>query len=80
MLNIYVNLIVNNIFILLIIFQFLYVMEVSTDINSPEKNIKIVSVTEILLQSPMLNVMIVNAKIDHNEINYIDQYNSGKLK
>lgn len=54
-------------------------MEVSLDINSPKKHIKIVSITEILLQSPMLNMIIVNANIDHNDINSLEQYDSSKF-
>lgn len=65
----------NNIFC----FQLLYIMEVSLDINSPKKYVKIVSITEILLQSPMLNMIIVNAKIDHNDINSLEQYDSSKF-
>ncbi|VVC44130.1 WD40/YVTN repeat-like-containing domain,Enhancer of mRNA-decapping protein 4, WD40 repeat region,WD40- [Cinara cedri] len=49
----------------------LYVMETSVDINSSQ-NIKIVSISEILLHSPMLNMIILNAKIDHNEVNFTD--------
>jgi len=66
----------NNTFVVLIIFQLLFVMEVSIDINSTKNNMKIVSVTEILLQTPMLNIIIVNAKIDHNDVNYVE-HNSG---
>lgn len=52
-------------------------MEVSTDIKSDNKNMKIVSITEILLQSPVLNMIIVNAIIDHNDVNLVEQCNSG---
>jgi len=51
-------------------------MEVAIDINSSKNNMKIVSVTEVLLQTPMLNIIIVNAKIDHNEVNYVEQSSS----
>lgn len=57
-------------------FQFLYVMEISVDIKSSKNNMKIVSISEILLQSPMLNMIILNAKIDHNEVNFIEQSKS----
>lgn len=73
--NNFINLAINNVFY----FQLLYIMEVSLDINSPKKYIKIVSITEILLQSPMLNMIIVNAKIDHNDINSLEQYDSSKF-
>jgi len=43
-------------------------MEVADDIKSAKKNIKIVGITEVLLQSPMLNIIIVDAKIDHNDL------------
>jgi len=52
-------------------------MEVADDTKCSKHNIKIVSITEILLQSPMLNMIIVNAKIDHNEVNFTE--NIGKL-
>ncbi|XP_025421939.1 enhancer of mRNA-decapping protein 4 [Sipha flava] len=55
----------------------LYVMEVSVDPESPKKYIKIVSVTEILLPSPMLNMIIVNTKIDHNKTHFTENCNSG---
>lgn len=51
-------------------------MEVSVD-NTSEKNTRIVCITEIMLQSPMLNMIIVDAKIDRNEVNLID-HNDGK--
>lgn len=53
-------------------------MEVCADINSPEKKIKIVCVTEILLHSPILNMIIVDAKVNHNEVNFMDEHNFGK--
>jgi hypothetical protein len=53
-------------------------MEVSVDPESPKKYIKIVSVTEILLPSPMLNMIIVNTKIDHNKTHFTENCNSGK--
>lgn len=53
-------------------------MELSLDVNSSKKYVKIVCVSEILLQSPMLNIIIVNAKIDHNDINVVEQINSGE--
>ncbi|XP_050426511.1 enhancer of mRNA-decapping protein 4 [Adelges cooleyi] len=49
----------------------LYVMEVALDENSPKKSLKIVSVTEIILQSPILNMIIVDTKTD-NDSNLID--------
>lgn len=64
---------VNNTFYHL---QLLYVMEVSID-NTSEKNTRIICITEIMLQSPMLNMIIVNAKIDRNDVNLID-HNDGK--
>lgn len=73
--NNFINLTINY----LLYFQQLYIMEVSLDINSPKKHIKIVSITEVLLQSPMLNMIIVNAKIDHNDINSLEQYDSSKF-
>jgi len=64
-----------------IIFQLLFVMEIAIDVNSPKSNMKIVSVTEILLQTPMLNMIIVNAKVDNNEVNYLEQRTTcGMLK
>lgn len=57
-------------------FQLLYALELSVDINSSKKNIRIVSVSEILLKSPMLNIIIVNAKVDHNDMNLVEQINS----
>lgn len=53
-------------------------MEVCVDIKSPKKNIKIVSVTEILLQSSILNMIIVDAKITHNDVKCTEDYDSGK--
>lgn len=55
-------------------------MELSVDINSSKKNIKIVSVSEILLQSPMLNMIIVNSKISHNDMSFIDKSNYSKYR
>ncbi|XP_022170349.1 enhancer of mRNA-decapping protein 4 [Myzus persicae] len=54
----------------------LYVMEVADDIQSAKKNIKIVGITEVLLQSPMLNMIIVDAKIDHNDLDITENHNS----
>lgn len=54
-------------------------MEVSVDITSPNKSMKIVCITEILLQTPMLNMIVVNAKIDHNDVHFTEQCDSGKL-
>lgn len=53
-------------------------MELSTDPDSPEKFIKIVSLSEILLPSPMLNMIIVNTKIDHNKAHFAENYNFSK--
>lgn len=54
-------------------------MEVSVDITSPNKGMKIVCITEILLQTPMLNMIVVNAKIDHNDVHFTEQSDSGML-
>lgn len=51
-------------------------MEVSVD-NTSEKNTRIVSITEIMLQSPILNMIVVDAKIDRNNVNLID-HSDGK--
>lgn len=53
-------------------------MEVCVDIKSPTKSIKIISVTEILLQSPILNMIITDSKITHNDVKITEDYNSGK--
>lgn len=53
-------------------------MEVADDIQSAKKNIKIVGITEVLLQSPMLNMIIVDAKIDHNDLDITENHNSSK--
>lgn len=47
-------------------------METSVDIKSCKKTIKIVSISEILLQSPILSMIVLNAKIDHNEVNFTE--------
>lgn len=52
-------------------------MEVSVDPECPNKHIKIVSVSEILLPSPMLNMIIVDTKVDHNKAQLADHRNSG---
>lgn len=52
-------------------------MEASTDIASENKHMKIVSITEILLQSPVLNMIIVNAKINHNDVKLVEKCNIG---
>ncbi|XP_026817328.1 enhancer of mRNA-decapping protein 4 homolog [Rhopalosiphum maidis] len=57
----------------------LYVMEVTDDIKSAKKNIKIVSITEVLLQSPMLNMIIVDAKIEHNDLDITDNHSSSNI-
>jgi len=54
-------------------------MEVTDDIQSAKKNIKIVGITEVLLQSPMLNMIIVDAKIDHNDLDTTENHNSSKF-
>lgn len=53
-------------------------MEISVD-NTSNMSMKIVSITEILLQTPMLNMIVVNAKINHNAVNFTEQCDSGKL-
>lgn len=63
---------------LLLFFQLLYVIEVTDDTNSAKKYIKIVSITEVLLQSPMLNIIIVDAKIDYNDLDLTENHNSSK--
>lgn len=50
-------------------------MEVSVD-NTSEINTRIVCITEIMLQSPMLNMIIVDAKIDRSDLNLMD-HNDG---
>lgn len=47
-------------------------MEVTDDIKTAKKNIKIVSVTEVLLQSPVLSMIIVDAEIDHTDLDLTD--------
>jgi len=54
-------------------------MEVADDIQSAKKNIKIVGITEVLLQSPILNMIIVDAKIDHNDLDITENHNSSKF-
>lgn len=54
-------------------------MEVADDIQSAKKNIKIVGITEVLLQSPMLNMIIVDAKIDHNDLDITENHNSSNF-
>jgi len=53
-------------------------MEVADDIQSAKKNIKIVGITEVLLQSPMLSMIIVDAKIDYNDLDVTENHNSSK--
>lgn len=60
-------------------FQLLYVIEVTDDTNSAKKYMKIVSITEVLLQSPMLNMIIVDAKIDYNDLDLTENHNSSKF-
>ncbi|XP_029348674.1 enhancer of mRNA-decapping protein 4 isoform X1 [Acyrthosiphon pisum] len=57
----------------------LYVMEVADEIQSAKKNIKIVGITEVLLQSPMLNMIIVDAKVDHNDLDITENHNSNNI-
>ncbi|KAL5237019.1 hypothetical protein ACI65C_004429 [Semiaphis heraclei] len=57
----------------------LYVMEVADDNQSTKKNIKIVGITEVLLQSPMLNMIIVDAKINHNDLDITENRNSNNI-
>lgn len=64
---------------MLLFFQLLYVIEVTDDTNSAKKYIKIVSITEVLLQSPMLNMIIVDAKIDYNDLDLTENHNSSKF-
>lgn len=64
---------------LLLKFQLLYVMEVTDDIQSTKKYIKIVGITEVWLQSPILNMIIVDAKIDHNNLDITENHNSSKF-
>lgn len=40
---------------------------------------KIVSITEVLLQSPMLNMIIVDAKIDYNDLDLTENHSSSKF-
>lgn len=64
---------------LIIDFQLLYVMELSVDLKSSSKNnIKIVSITEISLLSPILNMIIVNTKVDHNDVNCMENSSHSK--
>lgn len=57
----------------------LYVIEVTDDTNSAKKYMKIVSITEVLLQSPMLNMIIVDAKIDYNDLDLTENHNSNNI-
>lgn len=52
-------------------------MEAAVDPKYSENHVRIVSVSEILLPSPMLNMIIVDTKIDHNKSQYIEHFNSG---
>lgn len=54
-------------------------MEVADDNQSTKKNIKIVGITEVLLQSPMLNMIIVDAKINHNDLDITENRNSSNV-
>ncbi|XP_025194256.1 enhancer of mRNA-decapping protein 4 [Melanaphis sacchari] len=57
----------------------LYVMEVTDDIKTAKKNIKIISITEVLLQSPMLNMIIGDVKIDRNDLDLTENHNSNNI-
>lgn len=63
---------------LIIDFQLLYVMELSVDLKSSKNNIKIVSITEISLLSPILNMIIVNTKVDHSDVNCMENSSHSK--
>jgi len=54
-------------------------MEISLDINSPNNHVKIFSISEILLQSPMLNMIIVDVKINHNDVNSLERRSFSKF-
>lgn len=49
-------------------------MEVALNRNSSNKHIKIFSITEILLQSPMLNMVIVDFKVINHDANALEQH------
>lgn len=53
-------------------------MEVSVDPKSSKNDIKIVSITEISLQSPILNMIIVNTKVDNNDVNCMENSSHSK--
>ncbi|XP_050529005.1 enhancer of mRNA-decapping protein 4 [Daktulosphaira vitifoliae] len=57
----------------------LYVMEVALDQQSSDKYMKIVNVSEILLQSPILNMIVVDTKVTDNNDGFLDQLNSGEI-